>query len=198
MDTTPDVIPITRLRAETARVIECVRSTGSPAFISQQGRLTAVLLSRERYDQLLEMLADLDERGAGDQHRRRGPVDKPVQGFPPTRRRRLVDTAYGPVDPETAAFFASEGIWTEDQGGERPPYPWEERRAAAAAAAQSTAVEAAAAAAERAAGPAESGPAAATETGATAVGGGDGQLRWTLEGSVARGEGQEVGGGRCQ
>jgi len=28
----------------------------------------------------------------------------------------LVQSQYGLVDPETAAFFAEQGIWTEDQG----------------------------------------------------------------------------------
>ena len=51
-------------------------------------------------------------------------ADWPVQGFHPTRPRIRVDTLYGLVGPRTAAFYAEQGIWAEDQGGP-PPYPWE-------------------------------------------------------------------------
>ena len=122
VDASPDIVPISRLRDEIAGVITRVSEDGMPIFITQHGRLTAVLLSRERYDRLLDLVAERDEAAAGDgerQHPRRR--DRPVRGFPATRRRTHVDTLYGLVDPETAAFFAEQGIWTEDQGGPPPP-----------------------------------------------------------------------------
>ncbi len=153
MEPTPHIVTITELRRDAARMFDSAAVDGSPVFVTQKGRLTAVVLSRSRYDELIALAAAGAMSAAGtaprggvssatsspagtspaasssdpDSSRATSPGASPG-GFPSTRPRYRVDTLYGPVDPETAAFFASEGIWTEDQGGPRPPWPWEERR----------------------------------------------------------------------
>jgi prevent-host-death family protein len=131
MQPTPDIVPITDFRKDAARIMARAAGEGAPVFVTQNGRLTAVLLSRQRYDQLLALAAagasaSEQDTAAGPQ----APAGTPVAGFPPTRPRLRVETLYGPADPELAAFYASEGIWTEDQGGPRPPRPWARDRAA--------------------------------------------------------------------
>jgi len=131
MGPTPNIVPITDFRKDAARIMERAAAEGTPVFVTQKGRLASVLLSRERYDELLALAAAGPSAAAEDTAARpRAPAGTPVAGFPPTRPRLGVETLYGPADPETAAFYASEGIWTEDQGGPRPPRPWERNRAA--------------------------------------------------------------------
>ena len=131
MGPTPDIVPITDFRRDAARIMERAAVEGAPVFVTQKGRLTAVLLSRERYDELLALAAvGLSASSEGSATGPQAPSGTPVAGFPPTRPRVRVETLYGPADPELAAFYASEGIWTEDQGGPRPPRPWERNKAA--------------------------------------------------------------------
>ena len=130
MEPTPNIVPITDFRKDAARIMERAAAEGTPVFVTQNGRLASVLLSPERYDELLALAAAGPSASAEDTAARpRAPAGTPVAGFPPTRPRLRVETLYGPADPETAAFYASEGIWTEDQGGPRPPRPWERNRA---------------------------------------------------------------------
>lgn len=131
MGPTPDIVPITDFRRDAARIMERAAVDGTPVFVTQKGRLAAVVLPRKRYDELLALAAEgARASGVGAAARPQTPSGTPVAGFAPTRPRHRVETLYGPADPELAAFYASEGIWTEDQGGPRPPRPWERIRAA--------------------------------------------------------------------
>jgi prevent-host-death family protein len=127
MRASPDIVPVSLLREDIAGAIARANEDGRPVFITQGGRLTAVLLSRRRYDELFELLAESadDTSRVGRSRRRPERTDWPVRGFPPSRPRTRVDTLYGLVDPETAAFHAQEGLWTEDDGSPPPPYPWQ-------------------------------------------------------------------------
>ena len=129
MHASPDIVPVSRFREDVAGVISRATADGKPVFITQGGQLTAVLLSRRRYDQLFELLAEIEGDPNRESRCRRRPArtDWPVHGFPPSRPRTHVDTLFGLVDPATAAFLADQGVWTEDQGGPPPPYPWEHR-----------------------------------------------------------------------
>ena len=127
MRASPDIVSVSRLREDIAGAIARADEDGRPVFITQGGRLTAVLLSRRRYDELFELLAESadDTSRVGRSRRRPERTDWPVRGFPPSRPRTRVDTLYGLADPETAAFYAQEGLWTEDDGSPPPPYPWQ-------------------------------------------------------------------------
>lgn len=63
----PNIIPITDLRQDAARVLKRVRSSKEPIIITQRGRAVAVLLSLEAYEksehdrQLLRLLARGDK-----------------------------------------------------------------------------------------------------------------------------------------
>ena len=52
MDATPAVIRITDLRRSTTEVVNEMIHSGRPVFVTQHGYVTAVLLSREQYDDL--------------------------------------------------------------------------------------------------------------------------------------------------
>jgi prevent-host-death family protein len=57
-----DIQPVTEFRANAAQVIEQVRETGAPVFLTQHGRGAAVLLDVESYEALvdeLELLRDV-------------------------------------------------------------------------------------------------------------------------------------------
>ena len=57
-----DIQPVTEFRANAAQVIEQVRETGAPVFLTQHGRGAAVLLDVESHEALvdeLELLRDV-------------------------------------------------------------------------------------------------------------------------------------------
>ncbi len=71
----PDIIPISDLRQDAAKVLERVRESREPVVITQRGRAAAVLLSVEAFEQserdreLLQLLAKGEkEIEAGEGH----------------------------------------------------------------------------------------------------------------------------------
>jgi prevent-host-death family protein len=46
----PAIIPLSDLTQEAARVLKNVKKSNKPAFITQRGRATAVLLSLDAYE----------------------------------------------------------------------------------------------------------------------------------------------------
>ena len=63
MGKVPNIVPITDLRQDAARVLRRVRDSKEPVFITQRGRAAAVILSTEVYEraehdrELLRLLA---------------------------------------------------------------------------------------------------------------------------------------------
>lgn len=71
----PNIIPISDLRQDAAKVLERVRESREPVVITQRGRAAAVLLSVEAFEQserdreLLQLLAQGEkEIEAGEGH----------------------------------------------------------------------------------------------------------------------------------
>ena len=80
-------------------------ASGAPVFVTQHGRVTAVLLSRDRYEHLRQRSALAEpETAAGGTDRLPG-TDAHTR--PATA---LVETRFGPVEPETADFLKSAGF----------------------------------------------------------------------------------------
>ena len=79
---TRTLISVTEVRRNTARLIEQVRSSPGPLFVTQYGYVTAVLLS-PREDEALRAAARRKER-------------------------RILDLLYGPDDRETARLINGE------------------------------------------------------------------------------------------
>jgi len=50
MSTIPDIIPITDLRQDAAKVLDRVKVSGKPLIVTQRGRAAAVMVSIERYE----------------------------------------------------------------------------------------------------------------------------------------------------
>ncbi|GMQ83033.1 MAG: hypothetical protein BMS9Abin05_2505 [Rhodothermia bacterium] len=50
MASIPSIIPISELRQDTAGVIKKMKATQEPVFITQRGRVTAVLVSAQSYE----------------------------------------------------------------------------------------------------------------------------------------------------
>jgi len=50
MSTIPDIIPITDLRQDAAKVLDRVKVSGKPLIVTQRGRAAAVMVSVERYE----------------------------------------------------------------------------------------------------------------------------------------------------
>jgi len=107
MDAAPVIITVTELRRSAARIIGGAVESGDPVFVTQNGHVTAVLLSRERYERLLHpaMSGSEPEGEAGSVL---GPGAIPPR--PGAKRFVLVQTPFGLCDPETAAFLAEEGF----------------------------------------------------------------------------------------
>ena len=67
MGKVPNIIPITDLRQDAARVLKRVKGTKEPVVITQRGRAAAVMMSRDAYEkaeherQLLHLLARGDK-----------------------------------------------------------------------------------------------------------------------------------------
>ncbi len=52
MGKVPNIVPITDLRQDAAGVLQRVRASREPVFITQRGRAAAVLMSAEEYERL--------------------------------------------------------------------------------------------------------------------------------------------------
>ncbi len=129
MRTAPNVIPITELRRDAARIILQMVASDTPVFVTQNGRVAAVLLARDAYEGLLRrasvqeeaestspaILAGFEERGSPGSVASRSGVSggrRPLRGSSGSRRQ-LVESRFGLVDPETAAFLEEAGYGAE-------------------------------------------------------------------------------------
>jgi len=56
-----NIIPVTDLQRQAAQVLTDVNKSSKPIIITQRGRVSAVLLSAKRYEQIEEDLALLDD-----------------------------------------------------------------------------------------------------------------------------------------
>ena len=105
MEPAPDIVTITDFRRDAAGVIGGAVSSGAPVFVTQHGRVTAVLLSRERYEHLRQRSALAEpETAAG------GADLLPATDVGARPATALVETRFGLVEPETADFLKSEGF----------------------------------------------------------------------------------------
>lgn len=50
MGAVPDIVPITDLRQDASGIVRRASSSGSPIFITQHGRATAVVVSAKAYE----------------------------------------------------------------------------------------------------------------------------------------------------
>lgn len=103
MEPPPTTVTVTDLRRTIAKVIDGVNLSKRPVFITQNGYPTAVLLSCERYDDLL--------------HLTRSPQSYvPLPGSDRERYwrdrqdDRLIETPYGLCDVEFARFLRELGF----------------------------------------------------------------------------------------
>ena len=146
MESSPDIIPITDFRRDAAGIIDRTVASGKPVYVTQHGRLTAVLVSRNAYEGLLHRLAVLTsvsgggvvsaaaaEAEAGESMECGGALlgrsgqrgakiraaiaDREDLLGPVGRPSELVETRFGLVDPETADFLAVEGFGGEPAEG---------------------------------------------------------------------------------
>ena len=119
MDSSPHVVPITDFRRLTARIIGDAAAAGAPVFITQGGYVTAVVLSRGRYDDLVHRSALLEaarakENGGAALDRAAIEHAEAEQArIERMRRGGLAQTRFGLTDVETAAFLEAEGFGLE-------------------------------------------------------------------------------------
>ena len=59
----PDIRPISDLRNHFKDIERAVQQTGGPIFFTQKGRASFVLLSNDKYDELMAMLEDCRRQG---------------------------------------------------------------------------------------------------------------------------------------
>lgn len=60
-----DVVPLSEFRANVSELLKQAQRTGRPIIITQHGRGTAVLLSADEYDALLDNIEMLASLGRG-------------------------------------------------------------------------------------------------------------------------------------
>ena len=72
MDRSDDIIPVTALKSNSARLIRRTRETGRPIMITQNGRATAVIQDVETYERQREALLLLKAVVQGDEDFRAG------------------------------------------------------------------------------------------------------------------------------
>ena len=103
----PDIITITDFRRDAAGIISGAVASGAPVFVTQNGRVTAVLLSRDRYDGLLHRsaLVEVETAGSAD--------TLPATDAEARPGSALVETMFGFVEPETGDFLTLEGFGVE-------------------------------------------------------------------------------------
>lgn len=140
MESAPEVVPITDLRRDAAGIIGRAVASGTPVYVTQHSRVTAVLLPEQAYRNLLHRVRVLevakqegieaadegrtDEGRAGEGRAGEGRAD--ASQAPEAGRRRLDDpirysstlvrTRFGLTDPETAAFLIEEGYGVRTSG----------------------------------------------------------------------------------
>jgi prevent-host-death family protein len=56
------IVPISDLRRQASDVINTVRETKDPVYITQHGRPAVVIVDYERYEQMLQDLEDLSDQ----------------------------------------------------------------------------------------------------------------------------------------
>ena len=69
-----DVVPITDLRQNSAKILGRVRRTRRPVLVTQRGRPAAILESVEEYERRLERLELLEKVDRGMEEIRKGRV----------------------------------------------------------------------------------------------------------------------------
>jgi len=106
LEPAPDIITITDFRRDAAGVIGGAVVSGAPVFVTQHGCVTAVLLSRDRYDHLLHRaaLAEPETAGGADPL---PAAEAEAEARPATA---LAETLFGLVDRATADFLETEGF----------------------------------------------------------------------------------------
>ena len=107
MEAAPDIITITDFRRDAAGIIGSAVVSGAPVFVTQHGRVTAVLLSRDRYEGLLHRSALMEPETAG------GADPLPAAEAEARPETALIETRFGLVNPATADFLAIEGFGGE-------------------------------------------------------------------------------------
>ncbi len=118
MKKTPDIVPVTDFRRHAARLIRDTVASDIPVFITQCGYVTAVVISRERYSELLhrsDLLEEAMRVGDGQDAAEldRATVERAAAEREKVERRRRGDlamTRFGLTDIETAEFLESEGM----------------------------------------------------------------------------------------
>jgi len=95
---------LTDFRRDAAGIIGDAVAGGAPVFVTQHGRVTAVLLSRDRYERLLQRSAVVEPQTAG------GADPLPAAEAAARPATALVETLFGLVEPETADFLKIEGF----------------------------------------------------------------------------------------
>ena len=119
MDSSPHVVPITDFRRLTARIIGDAAAAGAPVFITQGGYVTAAVLSRGRYDDLVHRSALLeaaqakDTSGATLDRAAIEDAEAELVRIEWMRRAGRAETRFGLTDVETAAFLEAEGFGLE-------------------------------------------------------------------------------------
>jgi prevent-host-death family protein len=103
----PDIVTISDFRRDAAGIIGGAVASGAPVFVTQHGRVTAVVLSRDRYDGLLHRSALVKLKNAEGAD----PLPAAEAGTRPATA--LVETMFGFVEPETADFLTLEGFGVE-------------------------------------------------------------------------------------
>ena len=105
MEPAPDIVTITDFRRDAAGVIGGAVASGAPIFVTQHGRVTAVVLSRDQYERLRQR-----SPLAGPETAAGGAELLPATDAGARPATALVETRFGLVEPETAAFLKSEGF----------------------------------------------------------------------------------------
>ena len=105
MEPAPDIVTITDFRRDAAGIIGGAVVSGAPVFVTQHGRVTAVVLSRDRYERLRQ------RSGLAEPETAAGEADYlPATDVVTQPATALVETRFGLVEPETADFLKSEGF----------------------------------------------------------------------------------------
>jgi len=126
------VVPITEFRRDAAQIIREMIASGTPVYVTQNGRAAAVLLPRVEYEGLLHRLAihasaasrAVDPSTPAEAQNPGPAVSASAEGRATARsggpyrgssgnRWQLVESRYGLVDPETADFLEAEGFGIE-------------------------------------------------------------------------------------
>ena len=66
VESTPIIVPISELRMDAAGVLRQASAAGTPVYVTQRGRLAAVLLARPMYERLIREHEILSRTVTGD------------------------------------------------------------------------------------------------------------------------------------